>query len=228
MLTKLANDIPNITIGRLPIYLRALMHLQSENQHITSSHELSEHVGISSSQIRKDLSYFGGFGKQGTGYHIEFLVNQLCAVLQINNEWRVAVIGIGDLGSAISNYEGFTKRGFRICWLFDSDPKIIGQQFGGLSVLGMNDLNTVLRQNCVQIVMLAVPSEYAQVVANDVVSSGVRAIINYAPISLIVPDDVMVQYIDPIVNLQHMTYYLKVKIPDDKETKYQTILNTHQ
>lgn len=209
MLANISDDIPNSAIGRLPLYLRALKYLQEENRDITSSYELSECVGIGSAQIRKDLSYFGGFGKQGVGYNVEFLVQKLRDVLRLNNEWEVALIGAGDLGSAISHYDGFTKRGFRICWLFDNNPQLVGKRLSDLTVLEMEKLDITLRQNCVQIVMLAVPAENAQAVAETVIACGVRAIINYAPISLIVPEHVMVQYIDPIVHLQHMTYYLR-------------------
>src|SRR5215203_4339008 len=127
---KLSNRIPDIVIGRLPLYLRALTRLQQEGRDVTSSHELGRHLGISSAQIRKDLSHFGGFGKQGTGYQIEFLVDKLRQVLQVNREWPVAVVGAGNLGSAISHYRGFSERGFRIAWLFDASADKIGQRVG--------------------------------------------------------------------------------------------------
>lgn len=208
MSTKLSDRIPDIVIGRLPLYLRALNRLRQEGRDVTSSHELGRRLGISSAQIRKDLSHFGGFGKQGTGYQIEFLVEKLRSVLQVDTEWNVAVIGAGNLGSAISNYGGFTERGFRISWLFDADPSRVGQAVGGFPVMSMDELEDTLHENSVQIAMLAVPAEHAQTVSDIVVKCGVRAILNYAPITLKVPEDVMVQYIDPVVHLQHMTYYL--------------------
>lgn len=206
---KLSNEIPDIVIGRLPLYLRALTRLQQEGRDVTSSHELGRHLGISSAQIRKDLSHFGGFGKQGTGYQIEFLVDKLRQVLQVDKEWKVAVVGAGDLGSAISHYGGFSQRGFRISWLFDADLNKIGKQMGKLTVLPIEKLETVISENHCQIAMIAVPAEYAQDVTNRLVKAGVKAILNYAPISVNVPDDVMVQYIDPVSHLQHMTYYLR-------------------
>ena len=130
MSLKMSNRIPDIVIGRLPLYLRALNRLQNEGRDVTSSHELGRRLGISSAQIRKDLSHFGGFGKQGTGYQIEFLIDKLEEVLQVNLEWSVAVIGAGDLGSAISHYGGFMERGFRISWLFDADDSKVGQDVG--------------------------------------------------------------------------------------------------
>jgi redox-sensing transcriptional repressor len=206
---KITENIPDIVIGRLPLYLRALTRLQQEGQDVTSSHELGRRLGISSAQIRKDLSHFGGFGKQGTGYQIEFLVAKLRQVLQVDRKWNVVVIGAGNLGSAISHYKGFAERGFRIMWLFDADPSKVGQQIGGFRVRPVGELvETVVKEN-VQIAMIAVPAEHAQEVADLVVTAGVRAILNYAPININVPDDVMVQYIDPVVHMQHMTYYLR-------------------
>jgi redox-sensing transcriptional repressor len=206
---KPSNSIPDIVIGRLPLYLRALTRLQQEGREVTSSQELGRKLGISSAQIRKDLSHFGGFGKQGTGYNIDYLVTKLRSVMQINQEWRVAVIGAGNLGSAITHYKGFRDRGFRIDWVFDSDPHKIGQQVGDLIVQPLEELPETLRTHGVKIAMLAVPAEHAQEVANVLVNNGIQAILNYAPININVPEDVMVQYIDPVVHLQHMTFYLR-------------------
>lgn len=209
MSSKMSNRIPDIVIGRLPLYLRALTRLEQEGRDVTSSHELGRRLGISSAQIRKDLSHFGGFGKQGTGYQIEFLVDKLRQVLQVNREWHVAVIGAGDLGSAISHYGGFTERGFKISWLFDADETKVGKEFGGIKVFSLSKLESVINENNCQIAMIAVPAEHAQNVTDRLVKAGVRSILNYAPISLTVPEGVMVQYIDPVVHLQHMTYYLR-------------------
>jgi redox-sensing transcriptional repressor len=208
---KPSDNIPDIVIGRLPLYLRALTRLQQEGRDVTSSHELGHKLGISSAQIRKDLSHFGGFGKQGTGYQVEYLVNKLRQVMKVNQEWRVALVGAGHLGSAISQYRGFRDRGFRIEWVFDADPNKIGSNIGEFVVLPLDDLQTVIRENGVQIAMLAVPAEHAQEVADKMIEAGVRAILNYAPININVPDHVMVQYIDPVTHLQHMTYYLEQK-----------------
>ena len=209
MALKLSNRIPDIVIGRLPLYLRALTRLRQEGRDVTSSHELGKRLGISSAQIRKDLSHFGGFGKQGTGYQIEFLIDKLREVLQIKIEWNVAVIGAGNLGAAISHYRGFTDRGFRISWLFDADDNKVGSKVGDFEVMPISDLAKIIDENNVQMAMLAVPAEFAQDVADMLVKNGIRAILNYAPINLTVPDDVMVQYIDPVVHLQHMTFYLR-------------------
>ncbi len=204
-----SNDIPDIVIGRLPIYLRALNRLVFEGFEVTSSHELGRRLGISSAQIRKDLSHFGGFGKQGTGYQIVYLQEKLQEVLKVNQDWEVALVGAGDLGSAIAHYRGFANRGFHINTIFDADSSKIGMEIEEYTIQPMTELEGTIRARGIQIAMIAVPAEHAQAVADVLVGSGVKAILNYAPISLNVPDGVRVQYIDPVVHLQRMTYYLE-------------------
>ncbi len=201
-------NIPDIVIGRLPVYLRALTRLAQEGQEVTSSHELGQRLGISSAQIRKDLSHFGGFGKQGTGYQIHYLIEQLQQVLKVNQEWEVVLVGAGDLGSALAHYRGFTERGFRIACVFDNSPTKIGKQVGGFAVMSLDNMQEIIRERAIKIAMIAVPAEKAQEVADRLIEAGVRAILNYAPMNLNVPTDVHVQYIDPVVQLQRMTYYL--------------------
>ena len=201
-------NIPDIVIGRLPLYLRALTRLAVEGQEVTSSHELGRRLGISSAQIRKDLSHFGGFGKQGTGYQIAYLVEQLRQVLKVNQEWEVAVIGAGDLGTALLHYKGFADRGFRIACVFDNSPHKIGKKIGEYMVHPIDEMQKIIQERGIKIAMIAVPAEKAQEVANNLIEVGVRAILNYAPMSLNVPSDVKVQYIDPVVQLQRMTFYL--------------------
>ena len=203
-----SKEIPDIVVGRLPIYLRALQRMLAEGRRLTSSQELGERLGISAAQIRKDLSQFGEFGKQGTGYSIEFLAEQILQILKVNRVWEMVVVGAGDIGSAIARYQGFTNRGFKVTMLFDNDPKKIGQNIGPFTVQGTSDLEEAIHQAGITIAMIATPSWEAQGVADRLVSAGVKAILNYAPISLNVPGDVHVQYIDPVIHLQRMTYYL--------------------
>lgn len=202
------NNIPDIVIGRLPIYLRALNRLAAENREITSSHELGERLGISSAQIRKDLSHFGGFGKQGTGYQIGYLQEKLRQVLRVNREWEIALVGAGDLGSAIANYRGFADRGFHISCIFDNSPQKIGEKVGDFNIQPIEEIQETIRRLGIKIAMVAVPAEHAQRVADLLIEAGVRGILNYAPINLNVPENVRVQYIDPVVHLQRMTYYI--------------------
>jgi redox-sensing transcriptional repressor len=203
-----AAAVPDIIIGRLPLYLRALRKMTTEGKGITSSQELGARLGISSAQIRKDLSQFGEFGKQGTGYNIEFLIDQLCRILQVNQVWDVALIGAGDLGKAIAHYGGFLDRGFRIVDVYDNDPEKVGQTVGKFIVKDTKTMIEEIRLKNIQVAMLAVPASEAQGVADELINSGILAILCYAPTSLKVPENVRIQYIDPVLHLQRMTYYL--------------------
>jgi redox-sensing transcriptional repressor len=201
--------IPDIVVGRLPLYLRTLQLMLAEGRRVTSSQELGERLGISAAQIRKDLSQFGEFGKQGTGYSIEFLTDQLRKILKVDRIWDVVVVGAGDVGHAISRYQGFSDRGFKVAMVFDNDPQKIGREVGGFIVQNITDLIPLVEMAGIQIAMLAVPASYAQEVTDKLVQGGVRAILNYAPINLQVPNNVTVQYIDPVVHLQRMSFYLE-------------------
>lgn len=200
--------IPDIVISRLPQYLRSLQRMANENRLITSSQELAERLGISAAQIRKDLSLFGEFGKQGTGYDILFLIEKLRSILKVDRVWDIVIVGAGDIGSAIARYQGFTNRGFRVTMVFDKDPAKIGTQLGNFVVQDSQYLIEAVQRAGIKIGMIAVPASEAQGVANQLVKGGVRAILNYAPISINVPPNVRVQYIDPVIHLQRMTYYL--------------------
>ena len=203
-----AKEIPDIIVGRLPVYLRALRHMRENNQKTTSSQELGDQVGISAAQIRKDLSQFGEFGKQGTGYQIPFLIDKLCEILKVDRVWDVAVIGAGDMGHALTRYQGFFNRGFQITMIFDNSPELIGKNIGNLTIESTENLVASLQAGKVTIAMLTVPAAAAQKITDKLVDAGVKAILNYAPISLNVPEGILVQYIDPSSHLQRMTYYL--------------------
>ncbi|HSR49102.1 MAG TPA: redox-sensing transcriptional repressor Rex [Anaerolineales bacterium] len=203
-----ASSVPDIVVGRLPLYLRALTQMAANGKEITSSQELGERLGISSAQIRKDLSQFGEFGKQGTGYNIGYLKDQLRRILKVDRIWDVVLIGVGDLGRAIAHYGGFVDRGYRIVAVFDSDPAKVGTQIGSLVVNDVSHLQEEIRQRGIAVAMLAVPANAAQDLADRLVEAGVRGILCYAPTSLQVPKTVSVQYIDPVLHLQRMTYYI--------------------
>ncbi len=201
-------EIPDIIVSRLPIYLRALQRMLDNGIQSTSSQELGEKVGISAAQIRKDLSQFGEFGKQGTGYFIPFLADKLKHILQVDRQWDVAVVGMGDIGHAIARYQGLNNRGFNIVLLFDQDPAKIGEKVGDLVIRDAKDLVSAIRTEGVKMAMLAVPATAAQQVADKLVEAGVKAILNYAPVSISLPSHVRLQYIDPVIGLQRMSYYL--------------------
>ncbi len=203
-----ANKVPDIVVGRLPLYLRALSQMAMEGKEITSSQELGGQLGISSAQIRKDLSQFGEFGKQGTGYNINFLMDQLKRILKVDRVWDIVLIGAGDLGSAVANYRGFINRGFRITAIYDNDPAKVGQPVGQFLIRDTGNLVDEIQAQKIKVAMLAVPASEAQQVSEKLVEAGVEAIMCYAPTSLFVPDNIKVEYIDPVLHLQHMTYYL--------------------
>jgi redox-sensing transcriptional repressor len=201
-------QVPDIVVGRLPLYLRALVQMADEGKEVTSSQELGDRLGISSAQIRKDLSQFGEFGKQGTGYNIAFLISQLKRILKVEKAWDVALVGVGDLGRAVAHFAGFLDRGFRIAALFDSDPTKIGTRVDDLLIEDTSTIVESIRARGLKVAMLAVPALGAQAVAELLVESGIQAILCYAPTSINVPANVRVQYIDPVLRMQHMTHYL--------------------
>ena len=203
-------EIPDIVIGRLPVYLRTLEIMASEGQKVASSQELGDRLGISSAQIRKDLSHFGEFGKQGTGYDVAFLRGELEKILQVDCVWSVVLVGAGYLGHALASYNGFENRGFRIVGVFDNDPEKIWNRLGNtLVVEPMSAIRDTVQKHECQIGVIAAPTSAAQNVADRLIEAGVRSILSYAPMTLSVPEGVRVEYIDPVVHFQHMTFYLE-------------------
>jgi redox-sensing transcriptional repressor len=181
---------------------------QEPDRVTASSHELGERLGISSAQIRKDLSHFGEFGKQGTGYHIQYLIDRLTEILHLTHEWPVVLVGTGFLGHALASYHGFENRGFHITAAFDNDPAKIGRQVGELVIQDSANLEAVVREAGIQMAILAVPASVAQSITDLLAAAGVKAILSYAPVSLTPPDGVAISYSDPVVQLQQMTYHL--------------------
>jgi redox-sensing transcriptional repressor len=204
---KNRSDIPDIIIARLPRYLRVL-NLLRESKKTTNSTELGEMLGYSAAQIRKDFSQFGEFGKQGTGYNIDFLIVKLQEILQVNRTWDVVLIGIGNLGKAVLNYRGFEKQGFFIRGAFDDDPAVKGQIIGNRPIQDLSNLESFIKEFDIRIAMIATPASEAQAVADLLVSYGIKAILTYASTILNLPADIHVEYSDPIVSLQHIAYYL--------------------
>ena len=199
---------PDIIIGRLPLYLRALRRMADNGETVTSSQELGDWVGISAAQIRKDISQFGEFGKQGTGYNIEFLRKKLREILKVDRIWDVAIIGAGDIGHGLARYQGFLERGFQVTLAFDNAPEKIGAKIGDVVVQDIAGMVEAINEADIKVAMLAVPAENAQTVADELAKTSVKAILNYATICINVPEGVRVQYIDPATHLQWMTYYL--------------------
>lgn len=201
-------QIPDIVISRLPVYFQTLELFQKAGKTLTSSKELGEHSGITAAQVRKDLSFFGGFGKQGSGYNIAYLHSEIRKILQVDRVWDVALIGSGDLGHAIVRYPGFAEHGFHIKYVFDSDPAKIGLIVGGRTILSAENMVEMIAKAAIKVAMLTVPSREAQSVTDQLVKAGVKAILNYAPVPLNVPEDIRVETVSPILQLELMTYYL--------------------
>lgn len=208
MLHHLETDIPDIVIRRLPLYVRTLRGLQATNVTNVSSDQLAELIGVTAAQIRRDLSYFGKFGKQGKGYDTLHLEQAIAQILQLDREWDVALAGFGSLGHAIAHYRGFIPSSFNIAAIFDRNPEQIGIDVGGVIVKSDQCISEEVRQRGIEIGIVAVPAANAQEVANAMIDGGIGAILNYAPTILKTPPSVQVREIDPIWAMQSMTYYL--------------------
>ena len=201
-------QVPEVVISRLPQYVRILNRLLEDGTQVVSSQQLGEKLQVTPAQIRKDLSYFGRFGKQGRGYSVRDLLDRLRQILGINSHWSVAVVGVGRLGRAILSYPGFNPDGFHLVAAFDLSNKVVGESIGGLVVRKMEELDETVRQEKISIAIVAVPVEYTQNVVDQLVACGVRAILNYAPITPQVREGIRIRNIDPVLSLQSMTYYI--------------------
>jgi redox-sensing transcriptional repressor len=202
-------EIPAVVIDRLPVYARALTDLETQGRDVVSSQELGEMLGVTPAQIRKDLSYFGRFGKQGRGYNVVRLAQELRQILGLDRQWSMILVGVGHLGRAVLSYDGFHPQGFIIVEAFDSDPEIVGEKIAGLTVRPTAELREYLKSRHVDIGIVAVPPDAAGPLINELVEGGVRAILNYAPTAVAVPPEVEVKNIDPVLALQSMTFHLK-------------------
>ena len=201
-------DVPEVVVARLPQYVRILTRLLQEGAEVVSSQQLGEKLQVTPAQIRKDLSYFGRFGKQGRGYSVYHLLERLKLILGINSFWNVAVVGVGRLGRAILSYPGFTPDGFNIVAAFDANPDVVGETSAGLTAQALDQMDDEVSSKKISIAIVAVPTEHTQGVVDRLVACGVRGVLNYAPISPQVSAGVRVRNIDPVLSLQSMTYYL--------------------
>ena len=201
-------QIPEVVVSRLPTYLRALALLKSEGVEFISSRGLGARLRMTPAQIRKDLSFFGKFGRQGRGYSVSRLHRELQQILGLDKTWFMALVGVGRLGRAILDYKGFAPEGFKIVAAYENDPEMIGQKVSGVVIEDIANLETSLQEKQIDIAIVAVPSSDAQMVIDKLVKSGIQAILNYAPICVRVSRGVRVQAIDPVLALQSMTFYL--------------------
>ncbi len=201
-------QIPEVVVSRLPMYVRGLTELHKDGIDFINSKDLGYRFGMSSDQIRKDLSYFGKFGRQGRGYNVALLLDELRQILGLDRQWLMAIVGVGRLGRAILDYRGFIPRGFKIVAAFDKDSDVIGERVSGVVIQDMAELEIGVIEKKVDIAIVAVPSTEAQEVINKLVRSGIKSILNYAPICANAPEGVRLESIDPVLALQSMTYYL--------------------
>ena len=199
--------IPDETIRRLPLYLRGLVFLSEEGQKSVSSHSLADFLGVNAWQIRKDFSYFGAFGTPGVGYNIEKLEKQVKKILRLNTIKKAALVGVGNLGSAVMAYAGFGIYGFTIAAAFDISPKKIGRKVNNIRIENASNLQT-LQKRRINIAIIAVPRESAQKTADTLVKAGVRGILNFSPCHITVPKKVKVITIDIAMDLARLPYYM--------------------
>ena len=202
-----ARDIPEATVARLPVYLRALTTLSEQGTATCSSEELAAAAGVNSAKLRKDLSYLGSYGTRGVGYDVDYLRYQIAREIGVTHDWPVVIVGIGNLGHALANYSGFRSRGFRVVALLDADPQRRGERVAGIDVRDFADLDAIVREHGVAIGVIATPASAAQDVADRMVEAGISSILNFAPTVIAVPDGVDVRKVDLSIELQILAYH---------------------
>ncbi|GAA2720513.1 redox-sensing transcriptional repressor Rex [Actinocorallia aurantiaca] len=202
-----SKGIPEATVARLPVYLRALQGLKERGVETVSSEELAAAAGVNSAKLRKDLSHLGSYGTRGVGYEVEYLVYQISRELGLTQDWVVAIIGVGNLGRALAGYGGFASRGFRVAGLLDADASIVGERIAGLTVEHTDKLETIIKDQGVSIAVIATPAAAAQPVCDRVVAAGVTSVLNFAPVVLSVPEGVDVRKVDLSIELQILAFH---------------------
>lgn len=199
--------IPEATVARLPVYLRALTSLADNDVATASSEDLAEAAGVNSAKLRKDLSYLGTYGTRGVGYDVNYLRYQIAREIGLTQDWSVVIIGIGNLGHALANYSGFVSRGFRVAALIDSDAERVGELVGDLPISSLDDLADIVHDSGVSIGVIATPAQAAQDVCDRLVAAGVTSVLNFAPTVLSVPSHVDVRKVDLSIELQILAYH---------------------
>ncbi|WP_132943471.1 redox-sensing transcriptional repressor Rex [Tumebacillus sp. BK434] len=201
--------ISEAVVRRLPVYLRCLQLLQELNIRTVSSYELGQKLDMNPAQIRKDLAYFGEFGRKGIGYEVDYLVEKIKQILKLDRHVNVALVGAGHLGIALSNYNRYTKEKLSIVSIFDADPEKIGTEVGSLTIQHIDELERAVQEHDIRIGIITVPAPYAQGVADRLVQAGVKGILNFAPVSLLVPPDVHLRSADVTTELHALAYYIQ-------------------
>ena len=210
-----ARDIPEATVARLPVYLRALTALADDGTRTCSSEHLASVAGVNSAKLRKDLSYLGSYGTRGVGYDVDYLRYQIAREIGVTQDWPVVIVGIGNLGHALANYSGFRSRGFRVVALLDADPRRTDEVVAGVPVRPFDHLEQIVREQAVAIGVVATPAVAAQDVADRMVACGITSILNFAPTVLVVPEGVDVRKVDLSIELQILAYHEQRKAQAD-------------
>ena len=199
--------IPEATVARLPVYLRCLVDMSEHGTHRVSSEQLADAAGVNSAKVRKDLSYLGSYGTRGVGYDVEYLIYQIRRELGLEQDWSVAIIGVGNLGHALANYRGFSERGFRVVALLDTDTGKVGERVGDLSVEHIDDLDRIVKEEQVAIGIIATPAAAAEEVCDRLVAAGVTSILNFAPAHVQVPPGISLRKVDLSTELQILSFH---------------------
>src|SRR5262250_3085760 len=200
--------IPEMTVRRLSVYTRCLQQLEEDGVKTISSQELAERFSLNSAQVRKDLAYFGEFGVRGIGYYVSGLKAELQRILGLDRQWPVALVGFGNLGSALFHYKGFSRQGFRIAVIIDDDPAKAGREVDGVPIVSSRDMARELKTRGIQVAIVAVPAESAQSVTDQLVASGIKAVLNFAPTRLRVGREVRLKNVDLSIELETLSFYL--------------------
>ena len=212
--THRPDSVPAPAVRRLSLYLRELEGLSKQDRQTTSSKQLGETLGYTDAQVRKDLAYFGQFGPPGIGYRVQELIARIRCILGTDRTWNAAVVGAGNLGQALLTYRGFARKGFKIVAIFDNDPAKVGRKIGSIpdmEIVSVDRLAEIVAQRQVQIGLIAVPAEVAQSVADELLDTGIRAILNFAPTSLAVPDNVPVASVELAVHLEQLAFRISAQ-----------------
>lgn len=209
-----SRPIPEATVSRLPVYLRALVDMAEQGDHTVSSHQLAAASGVNSAKVRKDLSYLGSYGTRGVGYDVEYLIHQVSRELGLTQDWATCIVGLGNLGLALANYGGFNERGFRIAALLDQDPAKLGSKVAGLPIQSFDDVESIVKEEAITIGIIAVPASAAQKVVDRLVAAGITSVLNFAPVVLQVPEAISVRKVDLSIELQILAYYEQRRVAE--------------
>ena len=197
------------TIKRLSLYLRNLKGLKEQQVRVIASSQIAKFLNVTPVQFRKDLSFFGGFGKRGVGYNVNYLVSEIENILGVNKEWRIIIIGIGKLGGALLEFEGFSRFNIKIAHTFDSDKNKIGKSKKGVKIENIKEMKKIISADKIKIAIISTPPEVAQQVADELVSAGIKGILNFAPVTLKLPESMLVSNVDMACELESLIFYAK-------------------